>query len=80
METLQLTARVGNDGILRLEFPVGVVNRDFEILIVMQPIVPEAVDEMGYPVGYFDRTYGSLKDNPIEIREDLPPDIREYLE
>jgi post-segregation antitoxin (ccd killing protein) len=33
---------------------------------------PEPVDANGWPIGYFDETYGSLADIPIE-RPDQPP-------
>ena len=26
----------------------------------------EAIDELGWPIGFFDRTYGALADDPIE--------------
>lgn len=38
------------------------------------------VDDMGYPVGYFDETYGSLADDPIERNQPLEPDVRDVIE
>ena len=38
------------------------------------------VDEMGYPIGYFDETYGSLADDPIERNQPPHPDVRDTLE
>ena len=41
-------------------------DRDVEIVLVMQPLTLEGLDEMGYPIGYFDETYGSFADEPLE--------------
>ena len=80
METFKIKTHVGSDGILKLEVPVGVLDTDLEVLLVTQRIETEALDAMGYPIGYFDETYGSLADDPIERGEDLPPDIRDEIE
>ncbi len=66
METIKVKTHVGDDGILRLEVPTGLSNRELEVLVVLQPLQIEAVDEMGWPIGFFDRTYGALADDPIE--------------
>jgi len=67
VETIQLKAHVGSDGILKLELASGVTNQDIEVLMVMQPVPAEPVDELGWPLGYFEETYGSLADDPIEF-------------
>jgi hypothetical protein len=66
MDYIKFKAHVGDDGILKLQVPVGVVNQDLEVLVVIQPQESEVVDELGWPIGYFDETYGSLADDPIE--------------
>ena len=70
MQTLTLKARADEDGILRLEIPTNRAGQELEIVLVMQmvssTITDEPVDAMGYPIGYFDETYGSLADDPIE--------------
>lgn len=40
----------------------------------------EAVDEMGYPLGYFEETYGSMADDPIERNQPPHPDMRDKIE
>jgi len=67
MQTIALKTRAGKDGIVRLEIPTDISDQDIEIVLVMQPIPDEPVDEMGYPIGYFDETYGILADDPIEL-------------
>jgi hypothetical protein len=80
METIKLQAHVNDDGLLRLELPTGMANRKLEVLIVMQPLEDEEVDELGWPVGFFQRTYGALADDPIERPAELPPDARDEVE
>ena len=38
MQTVKLQSRVGEDGMLRLEFPLDIKNMDVELLIVFQPL------------------------------------------
>ncbi|CAG1008478.1 MAG: hypothetical protein IAE83_00230 [Anaerolinea sp.] len=80
METLTLKARAGKDGVLRLEIPTNQADQELEIVLVMQRIINEPVDAMGYPLGYFDETYGSLADDPIERNQPSHPDVRDEIE
>jgi hypothetical protein len=66
MDSLKLKTHVGSDGILKLELQTGVANRDLEVLVVMQPLETQPVDDLGWPLGFFERTYGALADDPIE--------------
>jgi hypothetical protein len=67
MKTVNLTTRVGSDGVLRLEVPVDVMNTELEVVLVLQPMAsaptntPEA---RGWPQGYFEEVIGSLPDFP----------------
>lgn len=79
MEATKIKTRIGSDGILKLELETGLANLDLEVLIVMQPIESEALDAMGYPIGYFDETYGSLADDPIERGSEPPLDVRDSI-
>lgn len=38
MEAIRLKARVGDDGLLKLELPAGISNRELDIIVVIQPI------------------------------------------
>jgi hypothetical protein len=80
LDALKLTTHVGEDGILKLDLQTGVVNRDVEVLIVLQPIARETTQDKGWPVGFFDRTYGALADDPIERPSELPPEERDQVE
>jgi hypothetical protein len=66
MQTISLKAHTNKDGILRLEIPTHLLNQEIEVVVVVQALASEALDEMGYPIGYFEETYGSFADEPME--------------
>jgi hypothetical protein len=80
MESISLRGHIPADGILELRVPAKLSGTDLEITILVRPVTAaEAeVDEKGWPKGYFERTFGSLKDNSIEY--ELPPDFEERAE
>lgn len=80
MQTISLKAHTNKDGILHLEIPTHLLNQEIEVVLVLQALESEALDEMGYPIGYFEETYGSFADEPMERNQPLHPDIREELE
>lgn len=71
MQTITLKARADQDGVVKLVIPTNLIDREIEIVLVMQPLTSEAVDAMGYPVGYFEQTYGSFADEPLERDQPL---------
>jgi hypothetical protein len=77
MQTLTLKTCTNKDGLVRLEIPTNIANQDIEIVLVMQAIPDEPVDEMGYPIGYFEETYGMFADDPIERNQPFYPDERD---
>ena len=80
METMKVKTRIGNDGILKLEVPTGLADREVEVVLVVQAAEPQAVDENGWPIGFFERTYGALADDPIERPPQLPLEERDPIE
>lgn len=80
MQTLTLKARADKNGVIRLEIPTETADQDIEIVLVMQPVEPEPLDAMGYPLGYFEETYGMFADDPIERNQPPYPDVRDELE
>ena len=80
METIKLKTYIGSDGLLKLELPTGIKNRELEVVVVMQPLEAEAVDELGWPIGYFEETYGSMADDPIERGPQGEFETRDELE
>lgn len=60
-----------------------------ELLSLIRMAIKEALheekqlqetDELGWPIGFFDRTYGAFADNPLERPEQLPLETRDLLE
>jgi hypothetical protein len=80
MRTITLKTRTDQDGIVKLEIPNDFADREVEIVLVLQELENEPLDEMGYPIGYFEDTYGSLADDPIERNQPLYPDVRDEIE
>jgi len=80
VETLKLRTHVGSDGVLKLEVPTAMNNRDIDVVVVMQVVEETPVDALGWPVGFFDRTYGALADDPLERPAELPWDKRDEVE
>jgi hypothetical protein len=77
---MTLKARADQDGVIKLEVPTPLADQDVEIVLVMQPIPEQDLDEMGYPMGYFEDTYGSFADEPLERNQPGMPDERDILE
>jgi hypothetical protein len=80
METIKLKTHVGDDGLLKLELPTGVTNRQLEVTVILHTLEEGEVDELGWQAGFFERTYGALADYPIERPGELPPDVRDAIE
>ncbi len=70
MQKITLRSHVGDDGILHLDVPVGVHDADLEVTVTIQSVDPQAEaktsEELGWPPGFFERTFGSLRDEPLE--------------
>jgi len=80
MQTITLKARADSEGVVKLEIPTDLTNQDVEIVLVMQPLDADSLDSMGYPLGYFEETYGMFADEPLERNQPLVPDQRDSLE
>jgi hypothetical protein len=85
MQSLKLQAHVGADGVLRLELPIGLSNTDVEVLIVLQPMQPTTImsptetEKLGWPPGFFEQTYGSLRDELLMREPHGDYELREGL-
>jgi len=71
MSVIRLTATAGPDGILHLSVPVGTAG-DFEVTVVATPkpaapeSKPKTPEELGWPPGYFENTFGSITDEAFK--------------
>jgi hypothetical protein len=80
MDTMKIKAQIGEDGILKLEVPTGLSAREVEVLLVLETIEAQATDENGWPIGFFERSYGTLADDPIERPAQPPLEERDEIE
>lgn len=77
MQTIKLKTHVGSDGILKLELPVDVANRDLDVVVVLQPT--EETDRTDW-LTFIEMTAGSLADDPIVRGDQGVIEIREPIE
>ena len=67
MQSLTLHTRVGKDGILKIETPIGITNADLEIVLVVHP-TEEAYPISDWPANFFTEVVGGWEGNKL-IRE-----------
>ena len=64
METFKLQAYIGADGVLKVELPTGLSQRDVEVVVVLNTLAtPPALESWQ---DFVNRMYGALADDPIE--------------
>lgn len=80
MQTITLKAHADHDGIIKLEIPTNLSDHEVEIVLVVQPLATEPLDDMGYPAAYFEDTYGSFADAPLERDQPAQFDVRDEVE
>ncbi|BAY20943.1 hypothetical protein NIES2100_06870 [Calothrix sp. NIES-2100] len=83
MQSIKIRSRVGQDGILHLEVPVGLKDKEVEVMVIYQPIeattTTKTPEELGWPPGFFEQTYGSCQDDPIVIDSEGDFESREEI-
>ena len=68
MQSIKLKKRVGENGILHLDIPLGMKDKEVEVIVIYQSVETTQIQEdLGYPTGLFEQTYGSCQDDPIVI-------------
>lgn len=69
MQSIKIRSHVGKDGILHLDIPVGIADKEIEVMLIYQPLEPSAQpktpEELGWPPGFFEQTAGCLQDDPL---------------
>jgi hypothetical protein len=68
MQSILLNSRVGPDGVLKLDVPIGLHDADLEVMVVFQLVTPSqksSSDASAWPVGFFEKTFGCLRDEFI---------------
>jgi hypothetical protein len=87
MRVLQMAAKAGPDGIIHLALPLGIANEEFELAIVVSSkqiangtARQKTPEELGYPPGFFEKTFGSIDDETFCEPPDYPPGPVESLD
>jgi hypothetical protein len=62
MESIKVRQHVGPDGILRLDIPVGLTEREVEVMVIYQPV--QSLTSVGKSL---EQLYGICVDDPIVI-------------
>jgi hypothetical protein len=83
MDSIKIRSHVGKDGILHLDIPLRITDKQVEIMVIYQPIETpkqqKTPEELGWPPGFFERTYGSCQDDPIVIDSEGDFEEREEI-
>ena len=72
MKVIQLAATADADGVLRLTIPVGGPGCEYDLAVVVSvkpptangtgATKPKTPEELGWPPGFFENTFGSIDD------------------
>jgi hypothetical protein len=57
MKSIKVRQHIGQDGILHLNIPVGLVEREIDVMVIYQPVLSAVVEESLTPVR---KSLGSL--------------------
>ncbi|MBI5838630.1 MAG: hypothetical protein HZB19_00875 [Chloroflexi bacterium] len=68
MQSLTLHTRVGKDGILKIETPIGFANADLEIILVVHPLEAGAQPVPEWLANFFNEIVGGWEGAPL-VRE-----------
>jgi hypothetical protein len=65
MDSIKVRQRVGQDGILHLDLPVGLTELDLEVMVIYQPVRSLTASDRSSLVDL----YGICADDPITLDE-----------
>ncbi len=85
MISLQTRGHIGPDGTLSVEVPTPLREIEVDVMLVLQPLSAPpaalpALEGLGWPPGFFESTFGSLKNDPIERGPQGEYEVREVME
>lgn len=71
MQTLTLQSQTDSEGILHLNVPVNLINTEFKVTVMLQPIISKSKtpEELGWTPGFFEKTAGAWQGEPL-IRDE----------
>lgn len=82
MNSIALKTHTDVDGRLRLDVPTGLIDTDLEVIVIMQPVTTKQMtklEDLGWPPDFFEKTFGSFRDEPLERPEQGEYEQREEL-
>jgi hypothetical protein len=72
MRSIKVRSHVGADGMLHLNIPLDLADRDVEVMVIYQPLETESKtktsQELGWTPGFFENTFGAWEGEPL-VRE-----------
>ncbi len=85
MQSIILHSHSGQDGVLKVEVPLGLINTEFEVMVIFQPVPsprPKTLRDgaPGWPPNFFESTFGSLRDEPLTRPPQLIYESRETMQ
>lgn len=70
MHSIKLTKRVGADGVLHLDIPVVITDKEVEIMVIYQPLETptqlKTPQQRGWMPGFFEEVIGGWVGEPLE--------------
>lgn len=82
MQSLKLQSRVDADGMLHLQLPPELANRELELIVVYQLIElatkQKTAEELGYPPDFFEKTAGGWQGEILTRGEQGNCDERQW--
>lgn len=81
MQTITLNAHADSDGFLHLKVPKNLINKDFTVKLIVQPVISKSKtpEELGWTPGFFERTAGAWEGEPLTRGEQGEYEQRETL-
>ncbi|WP_414624952.1 hypothetical protein [Calothrix sp. CCY 0018] len=80
MQSIKFKKRVGSDGILHLDIPLGMKDKEVEVMVIYQSVeTTQTPENLGYPPGFLEQTYGSCQNDPIVIDSEGDFEQREEI-
>jgi hypothetical protein len=83
MHSIKLTKHVGADGVLHLNIPVGIKDKEVEIMVIYQPLETptqlKTPEQRGWMPGFFEEVIGGWVGEPLERPEQGEYETRESL-
>jgi hypothetical protein len=84
VRVIRVTAKAGPDGCFHLKLSLDSPDQIYDVAVVIAEQLPEGrkptSEELGWPAGYFEQTYGSIQDEAFTAPERRPPKPIEPLD